>query len=79
VADGGKELGGRGEEEGNGEAGAGVRRDGNGGQRPRRVNGNQWWSGGHLQDVTETWDGGGSLESMEATLAETPSSRGHRT
>jgi hypothetical protein len=30
-------------------------------------------SGGHLWYYSETWDKGGSLESMEVTLAETSS------
>ena len=39
----------------------------------------QSWKGrGHLKDLLETWDGRGSQESTEMTLAETPS-RGNET
>lgn len=44
-----------------------------GGKRAGRETGN-WWRG--LWDELETWDNGGSQETMGMTLAETPSSGG---
>jgi hypothetical protein len=47
-------------------SGSSVRRDRREGQRARRMNGD-WWLVGrwemkeHLQDVSETWDGGGGF------------------
>ena len=60
---------------GMGGSGSGVGKDRQDGQMAMKMNGNLQQMGirrwGHLQDETETWDKGGTEESMEVTLAMT--------
>jgi hypothetical protein len=76
-ADGGRELGGRGNREGMGGGEFRIKcGEGQGdGQKAMRMNGSLQLtgvgSGGHLQEETETWEKGDTQESMWVTLAVT--------
>ena len=55
---------------------SGVGRDKTEGQENewKSADGKGWEGGWYLEDMLETWEGGGSQESMEIILAETHSS-----